>query len=287
VNSPEHKLQSATPKRNPPERILVVLCAVGLLLRFLFALQPADEVTSSALTTLTILIELGMMIGVIGLGVRVLQSQTRGRAGWAIVLAIGVAAGLGLFVIRINGGPRVVLPARNTAFAPQLDDAAKEQMQSLHKTQASNPAPGVNFMKLRLALPISACKDALAQVKQTKWRQAKAGTLRQSIVRQDIVDFNKKADAVIGSLDGLINEMNSTRDVPASERECCRLLREMYVLSRRQGQLFLDHYNEWKSNGLKPNAGEMKPWEKALEDLAAQVQVLASRQDCDHAEFLD
>ena len=280
-------MQAATPKTNPSERILFVICTVAVLLKFVFALQPVDEALPSALTNFTLLIELGMMIGVIGLGVRILQSQRTGRAGWGIILAIGVAAGLGLFVVRINGGPRRVLPARTSDFTAPLDDVAKEQRQSLLKTQEATAASGVNFMKLRLALPISACKDALAQVKQTKWRRAKAGTLRQSIVRQDIVDFNKKADDVIGSLDGLINAMNSTSDVPPSARDCCRLLREMYVLSRRQGQLFLDHYNEWKSNGVKPKAGEMKPWEKALQDLAAQIQVLASRQDCDHADFLD
>jgi hypothetical protein len=114
-------LPKAGDKKGAGDRVWVVVLAGTLVVRFLFALMPTDQLPSPTLKAITILIELAMVIGLIGSGVRVLRPQTAGRSMWGFVLVIGLLAGFGLLVIRLNGGPRVELPPRSAQSSPPPD----------------------------------------------------------------------------------------------------------------------------------------------------------------------
>jgi len=121
-------LAKVSVKKGAGDRLSVFFFAGYLVVSFLFALKPTDQLPSPTLRAITILIELGMTIGLIGIGVRVLGSTSSSseRSKWALVLAVGLIAGFGLFVIRVTGGPRVQIPPRSTGSSTQLQGVAKD-----------------------------------------------------------------------------------------------------------------------------------------------------------------
>src|SRR4051794_37092439 len=86
---------------------------------FIWRLMPSGEVPSTGLNTLSILLELGMLIGVIAMVPRILRSLPEGepRGGWIFLLVVAVISGLGIFAIRLAGGPRVELSPRTSTTA--------------------------------------------------------------------------------------------------------------------------------------------------------------------------
>ena len=100
-----------TPEKR--DRILLVITSIYLVLTFLRRLAPVDEMPSSALATLSLIFDLAMAFGVIGLGAQVLKATPPGRgqrAKWVAVITVGIVAAVGVLAIRISGGQRVELP---------------------------------------------------------------------------------------------------------------------------------------------------------------------------------
>src|SRR5215472_11408259 len=113
------------PKAATSERVIFVLAAVVLVMSFFGSLMPISESPSPASNTLNIVKELLAVIALIGLGVRVLDSQTSGRGKWVLDLVVGIVAALGILFIRLSGGPRMVLPPRSSDSSTQLEGLPK------------------------------------------------------------------------------------------------------------------------------------------------------------------
>ena len=63
------------------ERTTVVMATILLALKFIWRLMPSDEAPSSTLNALSILLELGMLVGVVGMVPRILRSLPEGARG--------------------------------------------------------------------------------------------------------------------------------------------------------------------------------------------------------------
>ena len=99
------------------DRITLVGLTIILVIHFVGLLGPTDEVPSATLSTITILLEVGMVSALVALGSRVLRSLPPDalRGGWIFLLVVGAGAGLGIFGIRLSGGQRLELPPRRTS----------------------------------------------------------------------------------------------------------------------------------------------------------------------------
>src|SRR5947209_6777670 len=99
------------------DRITLVGLTIILVIHFVGLLGPTDEMPSSTLSTITILLEVGMVSALVALGFRVLRSLPPDalRGGWIFLLVVGAGAGLGIFGIRLSGGQRLELPPRRTS----------------------------------------------------------------------------------------------------------------------------------------------------------------------------
>ena len=101
---------SETDRRIKRERVLFVIIALVLIFNFVRRLYPVAEQSGSAENIITFLADLGMAVGLIGLGVRILKAiprESEGRGKWVALLVAGSMAVAGIFVIHANGGPRV------------------------------------------------------------------------------------------------------------------------------------------------------------------------------------
>jgi hypothetical protein len=294
------------------ERITFVAVAILLVIRFVGRLMPADEIPSTAVKTLAFVLDLMLVISLVGLAPAVMRSlpETAVRPVWIFLAVVGLGAGIGIFGIRLLGGPRLQLAPRQTTMSnptptPGMTDLELKQMQDLYAsmkemeqlskdmqkvappTSWSSPAPAatsssasdMNTLALQTHLlpAIADYTQARDRLQQTRWvKSPDANSYHpQKITATDLHDAGEKMRPFIASVDKIIADLNaSTVAVPAAEKEFWRAKREVTVLFQELTKLLEVHWNEWHVSGIEPRTGEAKPWQKEALRLQAAIDKL-------------
>ena len=291
-------------------RAIFVGAVILLVYNFIRALMPVDELPSSAANGLSIVLELAMFIGVVGMAPRILRSVPEGgsRGGWIFLVIVGVIAGIGIFGIRLSGGQKVELAPRKTATTsatptPGMTDAELKSFQDLFASlrrvpdspfSASGPAatpsaapsrapspPGNNFDELALqANMLPAVADyatALKRLQATRWiKSPDANSYHpQKITRADLHDAGEKLRELLAAIDKLRTDLDAqTVPVPAAEKDFWRIKHETSIAFQKLTKLLEDNWNEWHVSGIEPKTGEARPWQKEALRLQGEVDKL-------------
>jgi hypothetical protein len=278
------------------DRTIFVGAVIVLVYTFIQACMPVDEVPSQSLNFLSIVLELAMFVGVVGMAPRILRSVPEGasRGGWIFLAVVGVIAGIGIFGIRLSGGPRVELSPRPTVTTsatptPGMTDAELKGMHDLfvsienaRKKPSNAPSPpGDNFNELALQtnmLPaVADYVTALKRLQATRWiKSPDANSYHpQKITRGDLHDAGEKLRELIATIDKLRKDLDAqTLPVPAAEKEFWRIKRETSIAFQKLTKLLEENWNEWRVSGIEPKAGEAKPWQKEALRLQGEVDKL-------------
>jgi len=292
------------------DRITFVAIAVLLVLKFIGRLTPSDELPSPALRTLTLLLDIGLVIGLVGLAPRVLRSLSpdSSPSGWIFLLIVGGAAALGIFAIRLSGGPQLKLAYRNTArtsptqtpiFTETQLKEFKDLFDSVKRVEAigknmpsppafsgppasspsSSAASEMELLALKTHLLPAVGDYVLARdrLQQTRWVKSPDANAYhpQRITAADLHDAGEKLRLLIASVDKVVADLNaSSVPVPATEIEFWRAKREISVLFQQLTNLLEVHWREWHLTGIEPRTGEPKPWQKEAVRLQTEIDKL-------------
>ena len=265
------------------ERIVLAVTAASLVFTFLRRLSPVSERPGDAEKWLSIMFELGMAVGVVGLGIRVLKRiphRTAARAGWMTLLIVGMLAAAGVFAIRLSGGPRVELPPRATQsssetsmFPPDLHQFAErvrrvseayQQAESAAENTLWQQTPASDYPKL----PRSALKERIA-------RQAELlGATDRLMDLMGEPDFEAKIARFRA-----IAEARGYR-LPSGDLNphAWRLLRRIYDGNHKVYLLVDANWGEWRANPVfEPN--NLKPWQQEVVAVLREVKVAEKERD--------
>lgn len=252
------------PKPNPAtsERVLFVLAAVVLVMGFLGSLMPISESPSPALNTLNIAKELLAVIALIGVGIRVLGSQTSGRAKWALVLVVGIVAALGILFIRLSGGPRMVLPPRSSDSSTHLEGLPKRVNELID-------------YHAQLAQSLLATRYA---------QEIKKAPAQRSLARSDIRD----ARQIVGQLRDCVGQIlkllaqakldgiNLSPGFASNEQvlirpEVWRAQQQEYAVTYEEFGVVDQHWDDWVGKPFPENESELKPWQREVKQVDSEV----------------
>lgn len=240
---------------------LFVTAAVFLVLKFIWRLMPVDELPSTELNLLTIGLELALVVGLIGLAPRVLRSvpEGSGRSGWIFLLVAGVAAALGIFGLRLAGGPIVELPPRSPSESPEADGLRKQ----LHGL-------------------ISSANKAVAKIQPNRWVQAvvkrDAAEVRK-LTRQDfqevrngqreLRDYIERILDVFAQAESKGISLPTERSVGgATKVETWRAALEASKAGNEEFGLIEQHWDEWVADPFPAADSDLKPWRREVNRLA-------------------
>ena len=265
------------------ERVVLVLTSVFLVITFLRRLLPVAERPGSAETLMSVAFEIGMTVGVVGLGSRVLKSIPRGApsaTGWKVLLVAGVVAAIGILVIRLSGGPRVELPPRATQsssetsiFPPDLRQFAErvrrvseayQQAEAAAENTLWQKTPASDYPKL----PRSALKERIA-------KQAELlGATDRLLDLMSEPDFEPKIARFRGIAEGRGYRLPSNELNP----HAWRLLRRIYDGNHKVYLLVDANWDEWQANPVfEPN--NLKPWQQEVVAVLREVKVAEKERD--------
>lgn len=79
---------------------------------------------------LTIVLDVGMAVGLVGLGTKILKATpqgTPGRSGWILLFGAGSISVVGIFVIHVTGGQRVEWGPRTTPLRSAFSDTPRPE----------------------------------------------------------------------------------------------------------------------------------------------------------------
>jgi hypothetical protein len=241
-------------------RTTVVMAAILLALTFIWRLMPADEAPSSTLNALSILLELGMLVGVVGLVPRILRSLPEGapRGGWIFLLGVAIVSGAGIFCIRLAGGPRVELPPRTSSNASS-DSGLRHQV---HEQI-------VALEKLSNKLAASRWIQTFATQDPVKIRTLTRQDLREQ--RALCAETRECADRILkvfadATAKGVAHSTLS--DEPGATRpETWQATRETYIATYDYLGLIEQHWDEWLANPFPTGTSDLKPWQLEIQRL--------------------
>jgi hypothetical protein len=222
--------------------------------------MPAGEAPSPTLNTLSILLELGMLIGVIGIVPGILRSlpEDAPRGGWIFLLVVAVVSGIGIFGIRMAGGPRVELPPRTSSTSSATEGLPHQ----LHEQLAA--------------------LDTLSnKLVATKWLQtvatedpAKIRTLTRENLQEPrglSGEMRDCADRILkvfaeATAKGVAHSTLSD-DPGAARPETWQTTREVYVATSDYLGLIEQHWDEWVANPFPAEKSDLKPWQVEIQRL--------------------
>ncbi len=242
------------------DRGLFGAAAICLVLTFVWRLLPADELPSPTLNILSILIELGLVIGFVGLAPSVLRSLPAGsaRGGWIFLLIVGIAAALGIISIRVSGGPRVELPPRT-----------------------SIDSTGAQEMPKRLRSFISTAGTIGDRLMASRWMQALATrdpARVRTLTRRDLEDARAIYRDLLDSIEQILKvfaeaeskriDVSGTSTVPGANRPgTWRVAREGYSAAYDYMGVIDQHWDEWRANPFPDDETDLKPWQREVQRL--------------------
>jgi hypothetical protein len=229
---------------------------------FLGSLMPISESPSPALNTLNIAKELLAVIALIGVGIRVLGSQTSGRAKWALVLVVGIVAALGILFIRLSGGPRMVLPPRSSDSSTHLEGLPKRVNELID-------------YHAQLAQSLLATRYA---------QEIKKAPAQRSLARSDIRD----ARQIVGQLRDCVGQIlkllaqakldgiNLSPGFASNEQvlirpEVWRAQQQEYAVTYEEFGVVDQHWDDWVGKPFPENESELKPWQREVKQVDNEV----------------
>jgi hypothetical protein len=252
------------------ERMTVVMATILLALRFIWRLMPSDEVPSSTLNALSILIELGMFVGVIGLVPRILRSLPEGapRGGWISLLVVAIISSVGIFGLRLSGGPRVDLPSRHSS----TDD--KGLRRQLHQQLVS-------------------LENLSNKLRATRWLQTfvtQDPVKIRTLTREDLQEERVLCRQIRDSADGILKIFadatakgvahSTLSDEPGATRpETWKATRELYSSTYDYLSLIASHWDEWLADPFPPAGSDLKPWQVEIQRLIDAATASAREAD--------
>ena len=234
------------------DRTIFVGALILLVYTFIRALMPVDERPSSTLNALHITQELAMFIGVVGLAPRILRSapDRASRAGWIFLVVVGVIAGIGIFGIRLSGGPRVELSPRTSSTA---DTGLRHQ---LHEQL-------VAFEGLSKKLAFTRWFQTFATQDTEKIRTLTRENLQEAHALSG--EMREHADRILkvfadATAQGVAHSTLS--DEPAAARLATwQATRESYVATYDYLGLIEKHWDEWRADPFPTATSDSKPWQ--------------------------
>ena len=248
------------------QRTMVVMATILLALTFIWRLMPADEVPSPTLNALSILVELAMLIGVVGMVPRILRSLPEGapRGGWIFLLVVAIVSGLGIFGIRLSGGPRVELPPR-TSSTSTADGGLPHQMHE----------------------QLVAMERLIKKIAATGWFQTfvtQDPVKIRTLTRQDLqeeralcLEMRECADRILkvfaeASAKGVAHSTLS--DEPgATRRETWQATRDLCSATYDYLGLIEQHWDEWIANPIPAVGANLQPWQLEIQRLMAVARI--------------
>jgi hypothetical protein len=249
------------------DRTIFVGAVILLVYSFIQALMPVDELPSTARNVLHITVELLMLIGVVGMGPRILRSAPQGgsRGGWIFLMVVGVVSGLGFFAVLISGGPRVELAPRTSTRETGLRHELHEQLVALEElskklatTRWLQTFPTKDEAKIR-----TLTRQNLQEARGL------SGEMREHVDRILKVFADATAQGVAHS---------TLSDEPAAARlETWQATRETYVGTYDYLGLIEQHWDEWLTNPFPTATSDLKPWQLEIRRLMDATAISAQQ----------
>lgn len=115
---------------NKVDRVIFAVLGVFLVITFVGRLFPVDEMPGRTVTVLTIICDVGMAVGLVGLGTKILKATpqgTPGRGGWILLFGAGIISIMGIFFIHLTGGQRVEWAPRTTPQRNAFTDTPRPE----------------------------------------------------------------------------------------------------------------------------------------------------------------
>jgi len=206
--------------------------------------------------------ELLAVIALIGLGVRVLGSQTSGRGKWILVLVVGIIAALGILFIRLSGGPRIVLPSRSSDSSMHLEGLPKR----VNELIDSHARLAQSFLATRFAQEIkkAPAQRSLARSDVRDARQT-VGQLRDCVGQILKLLAQAKLDGIDLSPAFASNEQVLIRP------EVWRAQQQTYTLSYEEFGVIDQHWDDWVGKPFPENETELKPWQREVNQMDTEI----------------
>jgi hypothetical protein len=277
------------------ERILFVIIALVLIFNFVRRLFPVAERSGSAENMLSILMDLGMAVGLVGLGVRILKAIPRegeGRGKWVVLLVAGSIAVAGIFLIHARGGPRVELPPRavkSTALVPSTARNQAVPTPGVHKgpgpeSTAASADPLRFLLVTELKNLIKTADQRFQEMDGTRWAkiiQTSDAKQRRTLTQDDFREFCQKQRRYFETLDegaGRFAEAKAKGisfaefdNDPRSNPEVLRFYRAFRDASERYYALLEENWDEYWPKGFPTSEEQAKPWQREAMKLDAEM----------------
>ncbi len=246
------------------------MATILLVIDFIRALMPGGEVPSATLNGLTIAMELGMFIGVLGMVPRILRSLPEGapRGGWIFLLVVAAISGLGIFGIRLLGGPSVEFAPRTSSTSTAAEGLPHQMHEEL-----------VSLNKLSTKMVSTQWFQIFTTQEPVKVRTLTRQDLQEA--RPLCRELREGADRILkvfadATAKGVAHSTLS--DEPAATRpETWQATREVYGFTDEYLGLIEQHWDEWLANPFPVEKSGLKPWQLEIQRLIAAAGV-ASRQ---------
>jgi hypothetical protein len=283
------------------ERVLFVIIALVVIFNFVRRLSPIAEASSSAENIITFLADLGMAVGLIGLGVRILKAIPRGSEGrgkWVALLVAGSMAVAGLFVIHARGGPRVELPPRPVNSAASLPATIPNKALPTpgvrHSPNAESTVPREDPLRFLLVLELKRLIETSSQrfeeMDNSRWAQIIQTSdveQRRSLTHDDFREFCLRQSRYYETLDEGVDKFAEAKakgisfaefdDDPRSNPEVLRVSRAIKDKSLRYYALLEANWDEFWPKGLEISEEQAKPWQKEAKQLDAEMDALLEK----------
>lgn len=262
------------------DRVLFTIATLYLVITFVRRLFPTAEAPSPSETTLRVVIELALAIGLIGLGNRILKAVprgTHGRGKWLFLFVAGLISLFGIFAIHITGGQRVEWEPRTQVSTPAL------------------PAD-LKAMVSRIEGLVASYQKADTEVDATRWARtsAESGDPKQlaKLPRQELREYLAKQRALLDAIDRMLQFFAEPRVVadfnriwsyaesqgltggrkrPDVDPRPWQLLRQIYGPALQLNTIIEENWEEWRLTKSPIPEAERKPWHKEVARLTAEV----------------
>lgn len=256
-------------KKAGRDRGLFGAAALCLVLTCVWRLLRADESLSPTLNTLSIVLELALVIGLVGLAPRVLRSLPAGsaRGGWTFLLVVALAAALGIFGLRLSGRPRLIA-AKRAHFA-DLELPVRSSTESLEAGE----------MRIRLSSFIQQAAKSGDRFANSRWlavwasrdpAQVRTLTRREfQAARASCREVEEWTEKILKVFDEAASQRVDLSDaslVPAANRrETWLVAREEFGSAGDYMGVVDQHWDEWLANPFPAEGAQLKPWQEELQ----------------------
>ena len=264
------------------DRVLFVLVVLSLVFTCISRLFQASEVGRPAQSTLVIVIEFALAVGLVGLGVRILKAIPRGAAGrgtWIFLFGAGLVSLLTLFALQLTGGPEVKSPRSRSL----------ESMKAL--------GADLETMSARMNELKAISDKCLADMDNTRWERTADTSPNQvrHLEREDLREYLSKNRAVLDSIDRVLQyatesdfEGKTARLFREAESQgltgnrkrpdlrIWRAQRRMYAANYNLHKIVDEHWEEWRSLESFPSEADLKPWQKEMKRLNNEMNLAVS-----------